>query len=214
MPVVLHGSARITGSFAESDGVAGAAIMVIIEDAAGTVWAGGEKGLLRFDQDRWQQWGSSEGLPDTAVYSAFVDRSGGFYVGAATGIFRRAADERRFSQLEVIDADNEEPTEPGLVGRFRRSLTEDASGRVPATVGGFPRSFAEDASGRVLVNDWTTGLHVVGAVQPRYDLQDRGRGYRLLVDRRQNLWVGTIGQGLWRIKPRRPSGTRQSGRAR
>ena len=168
------GIARIrtdrTRIYRESDGVAGAAIMVIIEDAAGTVWAGGEKGLLRFDQDRWQQWGSSEGLPDTAVYSAFVDRSGGFYVGAATGIFRRAADERRFSQLEVIDADNEEPTEPGLVGRFRRSLTEDASGRVPATVGGFPRSFVEDASGRVLVNDWTTGLHVVGAVQPRYGL--------------------------------------------
>jgi ligand-binding sensor domain-containing protein len=131
------GIARIradrTRIYRESEGVAGAAIMVIVEDAAGTIWAGGEKGLLSFADEQWQRSGSWEGLPEAAVYSAFVDRSGRFYVGTATGIFRRSAGERRFSQVEVIDADTEQPTEAGLVGRFRRSLTEDASGRVPAT---------------------------------------------------------------------------------
>src|SRR4029453_5513338 len=43
--------------------------------------------------------------------------------------------------------------------------------------------------------------------------QERGRGYRLLLDRRENLWVGTIGQGLWRVRPRRADGNYQTDRA-
>ena len=204
------GIARIradkTRAYGEADGVPGAAIMVMIEDVAGTIWAGGEKGLFSFADERWTHSGAAQGLPEAAVYSAYVDRNGRFYVGTATGIFRRYPNEQRFTQIEIIDADTEEPTEAGLVGRFQRSFTEDASGRVPATVGGFPRSFVEDAAGRVLVNDWIAGFHVVGAAHLAFDLEERGRGYRLLLDRRQNLWVGTIGQGLWRVRPRRPTG--------
>jgi signal transduction histidine kinase/ligand-binding sensor domain-containing protein len=192
-------------AYGEADGVLGAAIMVVIEDLAGTVWAGGEKGLFSLSDDRWTRWSAVYGLPETAVYSAYVDRRGNFYVGTSTGIFVRYPNEPRFVQVEVIAADTEEPTEAGLVGRFQRSFTEDASGRVPAIVGGFPRSFVEDTAGRVLVNDWTAGFHVVGAAPLAFELDERGRGYRLLLDRRQNLWVGTIGQGLWRVRPR-PSG--------
>lgn len=204
------GIARIgperTRAYGEADGVPGAAFMVVIEDPAGTVWAGGEKGLFSFSDDRWEHWGVDQGLPDSAVYSAYVDRGGRFYVGTATGIFLRQPDGRQFAQVEIIAADTEEPTEAGLVGRFQRSFTEDASGRVPVTVGGFPRSFVEDWTGRVLVNDWTSGFHAVGATHLALELEDRGRGYRLLLDRRQNLWVGTIGQGLWRVQQRRPTG--------
>ncbi|MGE0359812.1 MAG: two-component regulator propeller domain-containing protein [Vicinamibacterales bacterium] len=193
-------------TFGEAEGVPGAAFMVVIEDLAGVIWAGGEKGLFSFADGRWQHVGAAQGLPEAAVYSAYVDQSGRFYVGTATGILRRQPGESSFTQLEVIDADTEEPTEAGLVGRFQRSFTEDAAGRVPAIVGGFPRSFVQDATGRLLVNDWTAGFHVVGSAQLPFDLDERGRGYRLLLDRRGNLWVGTIGQGLWRIRPRRPSG--------
>lgn len=210
------GIARIRGdrtdTFGAAEGVPGAAFMVVIEDLDGTVWAGGERGWFGFAGGRWEHWGEDRGLPEAAVYSAFVDGIGRFYVGTATGIFRRDRNEQRFTQVEIIDADTEEPTEAGLVGRFQRSFTEDASGRVPATVGGLPRSFVEDPDGRVLVNDWSNGFHVVGEAQRPAGVDERGRGYRLLLDRRRNLWVGTIGQGLWRVHMKQP-GTLQVERA-
>lgn len=211
------GIARIlaeqTRTYSADDGVPGAAFMTISEDLDGTIWAGGEKGLFSFRDGRWHHVGADAGLPEAAVYSTFVDRAGRFFVGTATGILRREPRGTIFTRIETIDADTEEPTEAGLVGRFQRSFTEDASGRVPAIVGGFPRSFVEDPTGRVLVNDWTAGYHAVGGVAPaRFELAERGRGYRLLVDRQQNLWIGTIGQGLWRVRPR-PAGGFQTDRA-
>jgi len=200
-------------SYGVADGLPNAAVMVLLEDGAGVLWAGGEKGLFRFAADRHPAWTREEGLPDVPVYTAFVDRRGRFHVGTAVGVFRRTPGEQRFEQIEVSQDSTAPSAEEGRVGSFSRSLTEDASGRVLVTVGRFPRSFAEDASGRVLVNDWDAGFHVAGESNPALDFRERGRGYRLLFDSRQNLWVGTIGQGLWRVRPTPDANRLQTERA-
>ena len=154
-------SGGVVRGFGEGDGLPGGAIMVLLEDAAGTMWAGGDAGLFSLSGDRWVKWQADRGLPDAAVYAAYADSRGAFYVGTESGVFERLASEAAFRQIEgsadtaALDVDDD------TLGS-RRSFTEDASGRVPATVGRFPRSFVEDASGRVLVNDWNTGFRAVG----------------------------------------------------
>ena len=173
--------AGATRSYGESDGLPSGAVLVLVEDAERTMWAGTEKGLYSLSGERWRKTGAEVGLPEAAVYGAFFDVAGTFHVGSALGVFRRNAGSQRFEQIEMPD-----------------------EGSLPSTgemTQARPRSFAQDAAGRVLVNDWHAGFHVAGEPQPSFDSLESGRGYRLLLDRRQNLWVGTIGQGLWRVRP-------------
>ncbi len=189
-----------TSSFGEPHGLPNGAVMVLTEDATGTLLAGGDAGLFTLTNDRWIELPGEFGLPDMAIYSAFSDDQGNFYVGTEVGVFRRAGDQSRFLQVERFAAEGPIGTTTRDVLGSRRSFTEAASGRVLATVGQFPRSFVQDWSGRVIVNDWNTGYRPVGRDSSRVDGVDEGRGYRLLLDRHRNLWVGTIGQGLWRIR--------------
>lgn len=187
-------------SFDESEGLPKGAVMALVEDASGRVWAGGDAGLFGLADGRWTKWPVDQGLPDASVYSAFIDNRDQLYVGTETGVFRRRSGDTRFEQIEASDDGAPLTIEDDNLGA-RRSLTEAASGRVLATVGRFPRSFVQDTSGRVLVNDWSVGFHATGAAKGTTESRDRGRGYRLLFDRRQYLWIGTIGQGLWRVRP-------------
>ena len=49
------------------------------------------------------------------------------------------------------------------------------------------------------VTDRLTGFRVIGDRRGSQS-GETGRGYRPLDDRRANLWVGTLGQGLWRVR--------------
>jgi ligand-binding sensor domain-containing protein len=57
---------------------------------------------------------------------------------------------------------------------------------------------AQDASGRLWRTDFNHGFRSVSGPQPAGGFE--GKGFRLLSDRRGNLWVGTIGEGLWRVQ--------------
>ena len=58
----------------------------------------------------------------------------------------------------------------------------------------------EDASHGMWTTDIITGFRKLGATTPpRHDLE--GAGYRILHDRRSNIWVGTFGHGLWQARP-------------
>ena len=58
----------------------------------------------------------------------------------------------------------------------------------------------EDASHTMWTTDIITGFRRLGTTGPaRHALE--GAGYRLLHDRRDNLWLGTFGHGLWQARP-------------
>jgi signal transduction histidine kinase len=50
------------------------------------------------------------------------------------------------------------------------------------------------------VSDQVAGYRDIARRLPGEDQLERGRGRALLRDRRGNLWVGTAGQGLWRVR--------------
>ena len=57
---------------------------------------------------------------------------------------------------------------------------------------------AEDASQRLWITDFSQGFRPATETARTGGL--RGTGLRLLSDRRGNLWVATIGDGLWRVQ--------------
>jgi hypothetical protein len=57
---------------------------------------------------------------------------------------------------------------------------------------------AEDAGQRPWITDFAHGFRAVTGPEPAGGFE--GKGLRLLSDRRGNLWVGTIGEGLWRVR--------------
>ena len=174
---IRDGSVKI---YAENEGLPVAAVQAIVEDASGTLWAGTEWGLFSLTDGVWRRPSSQDGLPDAGVYSAFVDRSGHLYIGAIDGIYIRKAGQSRFELIEAV--------------------LDNAPANAESSSGRHPRSFAQDAAGRVFVNDWNNAFHVVGDPESAFRSHEPGRGYRLFFDRRQNMWVSTIGQGLWRLR--------------
>jgi signal transduction histidine kinase/ligand-binding sensor domain-containing protein len=57
---------------------------------------------------------------------------------------------------------------------------------------------AKDANGHLWITDFSSGFRAATSVPRAGEL--RGKGLRLLTDRRGNLWVATIGEGLWRVQ--------------
>jgi ligand-binding sensor domain-containing protein len=63
-----------------------------------------------------------------------------------------------------------------------------------------PRAIGEDPFGNLLVSDQEDGFRRALPGTARLETFERGRGRTIVRDRRNNIWVGTAGQGLWRVK--------------
>ena len=153
------------------------AITALAQDRDGTMWAGGNQGLFRLASDGWQRHGGDLGLPDAQVSYVFADVAGILWVGTGRGLFRKQPGSSEFQEVE--------PAEDGL-----RAL-----------------SISRDGDGRIWTSDPRVGFRPLDTRDVAQGGMESGRGYRLLHDRDGNLWVGTIGQGLWRVR-RGASGTR------
>lgn len=145
-------------------------VRTIRADPFGTVWAGGQAGLARFTDGAWHHVTEAEGLPSAPVYGVHADSRGTVWVGSALGVYQRPRNSERFAlALPSIRA----------------------------------RGFAEDPTGEV----WITGLdHPLRAqrdpsaeILPDTLLQSASGGWALLGDTRQNIWVATLGDGVWRV---------------
>jgi signal transduction histidine kinase len=182
------GIARLRGGqisvVGASDGTPQGAINGITEDPSGSLWVATDQGLFRFSSvERWERLGQQVGLPAGPAYSAYVDARGQLMVGMGSGIFVRAAGGARFAPVEEFARDTHTFFEA-------------------------PIALSEDPDGHICVNDPIVGYRRLGvAPPPAPPPYDRGRGVHLLLDRHKNLWVGTSGQGLWRIRhaPRLPN---------
>ncbi|HUR35611.1 MAG TPA: two-component regulator propeller domain-containing protein [Vicinamibacterales bacterium] len=148
------------------------AVTGFLEDKAGTIWVSSATGLYRLSGNRWDHLGVADGLPDDGAVNAFIDRRGALWVSTLDGLYRRTQADR--GAFEQL--------EPSFDPQRTLSLSEDAAGRVWAT-------------------DSLVGFRALGD-GPALRGSDAGRGYRLIHDREDNLWVATIGQGLWRARYR------------
>ena len=170
-----RGAARLRDgqlfTYGEHHGLAADIVEVVVEDPAGTMWAGTDRGLYSLRGERWELVESGPGRwPIDALQ---VSPRGDLVVAARSGVFRRRAG----------------------AGSFERIGNSDAAAAT--------RSISIDLSDRVRITDSIVGYRLLGASGP--PSPERGRGVRLLRDRAGNFWVGTGGQGLWRIREQ-PSG--------
>lgn len=144
----------------------------IVEDRAGTIWAGTPAGVARFDETT-ARFDMVPALRDTTAYQLLVDRHDDLWVATyGRGLLHYDVDADRVSRVE------------GLTSDFVLSLVEDRDGTVWAgTVSG----------GLSRLVPVTRELLDTRAGLPNYPVttvyQDRFGAY----------WIGTLGGGLVRI---------------
>jgi signal transduction histidine kinase/ligand-binding sensor domain-containing protein len=169
------GIARIQGKavhvYGLDEGGRTGAIAAIAEDPSHVMWAAASEGLFRLSGDLWHRRGTPEGLPDGAAVSITVDAAGTLWAGTVAGLYSRTSESpEHFQQVEPS-------------GDSTRFL-----------------SLTAGPDGKMWTSDPVIGFRAIGASLATDPDERSGRGYRMLHDRDGNLWVGTIGQGLWRVR--------------
>ena len=173
----------------------------------GTVWFGlGEPGgILALQNGVVRAYGVSDGVPEGVVMSIAEADDGTLWAGARFGVarFDGTAWHREDAGLPAGAVNAVLPERDGLVvgtaaGVFKRVAGEALFNRL----GGFAdnaRAVARDRDGHLWVADPILGLRRVDQVEAQPATRLRGRGTSLTRDGRGNLWVGTGGQGLFRV---------------
>ncbi|MGE0864927.1 MAG: two-component regulator propeller domain-containing protein [Vicinamibacterales bacterium] len=159
---------RQVKDYGPADGLGGGRIAALTEDGHGVMFAATPDGLYRLERERWQKVAAGEGLPDGQVYSIYRDRTNALWAATSDAVFRRTPADQAFAVV---------------------TRTSEA-----------PLGFSEAPDGEMWVTSPTVGFR-------RIDLRQhdgapggggrRGHGARLLHDRAGNLWVATLGRGLW-----------------
>jgi len=65
-------------------------VVFVLEDAAGTIWAGNADTLYRFHAGRWESGGGWLGLPKGGAFDAYQDRAGTLWIATVRAGVRRA----------------------------------------------------------------------------------------------------------------------------
>ena len=179
--------------------------------ADGSMWIGNGApgGLEVFTRGAVRAYGEADGLPAAAVSSIAQDADGNYWAGTASGLYRRHSE-----KWEHWGA------EKGVAGGAITASYLSHDGRLLFTVGRTllqfdrvgqrfvetaqlqddPRAIGEDPLGGLLVSDQEDGFRRADPGARRLEHLEPGRGRAILRDRRNNVWVGTAGQGLWRVK--------------
>ncbi len=166
--------------YLEHDGLPQGTVSALLEDGRGTIWAGSSAGLFWLDNDRWQRW-TGRGLPDGAIHALYFDNRDRLFVSTWTGVFALSSERAGFERLKGTEREGK---------AFRRG-----DGPPDDWIG----SITIDERDRVWIVDRLAGFKIIDG-SAVLSGRESGRGRCLLQDRVGNLWVGTAGQGLWRVK--------------
>jgi signal transduction histidine kinase/ligand-binding sensor domain-containing protein len=192
--------------------LADATVRSLVAARNGGIWIGlGEPGgVSRLTSGAIVSYGRQDGLPEGAVTMLVEEPDGSVWAGNRQGLYRLS---------EAVW----KPAGPGLpkstvygmhVDRQGRRFVATAEGLYRRDPGheefkpaddfeGAVRGVAEDAWGRTWAADSVVGFRQLGA--RKSEATERGNGSSMLKDSRGNLWVGTGGQGLWRVRLEGPT---------
>jgi ligand-binding sensor domain-containing protein/signal transduction histidine kinase len=207
--------ARVT-TMTRRDGLPGTVIGSIVQDAAGTIWAGTEcSPVSELKNGRFHQR-FAEYTKDGCANVLLSARDGSLWIGTSNrGLFRWRGD--RMEHFGLAD---------GLSDTYVRGLFEDRDGilwigtdvgglhyykdgRLSRSFGpadgvatGLLASFAQDRDGRLWIGSNANGLSVYEGGRFRRLHEPESPPSRsisaLLVDSRGDLWIGTASHGLFR----------------
>lgn len=158
-------------NYGERDGFTDGRVNAIVEGPDGIVWAGTRHGIYRLVDDRWEEIGPQHGLTEDAAATVYMNRAGTLWAATSGGVFRWEPEQDKF-----------------------RFIDKPLS-RLP--------SFSESPDGNMWSTDPLVGFRVL-ARREQAESSTRsvrqGVGHTLLHDRLGNLWVGTLGRGLWFVR--------------
>ncbi|HUR34971.1 MAG TPA: two-component regulator propeller domain-containing protein [Vicinamibacterales bacterium] len=177
----------------------------------GSMWVGfvAPGGIAVFRRGVVRVYGEADGLPPATVSTIVEDPDGNHWAGTASGLYLL-----RGERWERWDEDRGVPSGPiaaAYVMRDRRLLVTAGRALLQfdresqrfaeiASMHDDPRAIGEDPFGAILVSDQEDGFRRALPGSARLETFERGRGRALVRDRRNNIWVGTAGQGVWRVK--------------
>jgi ligand-binding sensor domain-containing protein len=219
------GVTRIDGRqsthFSMSDGIPGGQVSAILEDEEGRIWIGGRGGLSVFHERAWRRLGGGEGLADVEVSSLFETSDGRVLVGTSAGVYTKGPDSDHFelAAAEFVNVESFAEDTSGdvwltdsrrIVARLDSAHTVKYGADVELPSPGW--RLQTDEFGQLWIAGLGGGLFRVDTTRPRdqqvverfaYEhrfLDGSAGGARsLLVDARNNLWVGMRGGGLLRV---------------
>jgi len=165
----------------------GGPVMQMREDASGTLWAaiirydGVGEPLCKVTDEAAHCFGKAAGIDFHAAYSLLPDKEGGFWIGTDTALVHWKSGQSETYEVKALRSN------AGQAGIL--ALVPDSDGSLWVGIG---------ASGPGLGLEKFTRGEFEPVVTRNFD----GRKVnvsQLLMDRDQNLWIATGGQGLYRI---------------
>ena len=186
-----------------------APVTVIVGDAAGTIWVGTQqKGVWRIGSHAVDTWTSSDGLPDDAICSMFIDSAQDLWIGTQTGGLSRwrqgaFATYAEAKGMPAMAAANILSDSRGdlWMGTWGQGVFRLHDGHLlRATPPGLPvstpvRALAENQRGQVWIGTWFDGVYRYDRGAYRHYLlgtESPGNAVSsILVDRHGGLWIGT-----------------------
>lgn len=174
----------------------------------GTLWFGlGEPGgIVALRNGTARSYGRQEGLPEGVVMAIAEGSDGTMWAGGRFGLHRLAGDRWQRADdglppgiVNALLVDSGSLVVAAAEGVFRRGPADHTFAMV-GTSNEVARSLARDGQGRLWVTDPISGFRRAHDTSDPPGALMRARGSRLLHDSHGNLWIGTGGQGLWRIR--------------
>ena len=217
-----HGISRLRNgkntNYSNSDGLPSEANVKLAQGRDGTIWAGTDGGLARFDHDQWERVGNDWGYPGGKVTALFVDHSGILWVSWEEGVLFLPPGTKRLEHVGIKISGGyqivESPAGAPWIAETGRSVHPVASLKPEIQVGSIGILFDDDGS------LWITSL---GDGMRRVPFPDQLNGRSIgefseaiesftvkdgltsdyvtciLKDREGNIWVGTS-SGLDRFR--------------
>jgi len=167
-------------NYSPSEGVPGGGVLSIVEDAKGSIWAGGQYGFSKFVDGTWRRVGEELGYPAPGAQALFVDDQGTIWAATDGWNFDLGNDPTRRNTILSLAANGQ-----------RFAATGEAIGMV-WTMTGTP-------NGEVWIADTTgrTVRQLAGKTGSKNEIPVGDEPMCLLSDSR-NLWIGLIERGLRR----------------
>ena len=157
-------------NYGKQDGVPSGVISSLAQDQAGTIWAGSANGLIRLENNRWKEVGSEWNFPGPVARAIYLDRAGTLWVATKDSIVFL----------------------PKGAGTFQS--TGIHVGVVPQIV--------EAPNGKLWMAEASRSVRPVPlhtTLAPSDETEVRVGSQRILFSREGDLWIPTLGDGLFRV---------------